>query len=1033
TVVFENLTLAQALRYLIWRPAQTGRLFWRVLTHDPDEETPPIPTAAPAPETEAPEPAGEVAEAEGSEFVPESAATQVETRIEALTEEAPETAARSITDWLILAAAVLLGVIVILAVRGGTVLRDAAFDPIKRFSRDIDGAEKWFLWAGALWIMLELVQSRRWWAGKLPRLNRWLWARFHRNDLSLIWVAALVPLTLILLLIATFVDLPLYAAALLGLLAGVIWLEMVIGMTEPDKNQGAASSAPTTALFPQTEELRGTAPSPTLLERGSRGEAVLSESQANKAGGSQSATITAPKSSGGWLDAYRYHLLLIPLALLLSAWTYRLNVARDSADHVVDVVITPSGAWAWLLSIGLWLLILGADVRRLPERLKVLAFTEVKWGWVRRVRLSWPVIALLGVTALGAYFRLHNLDASPPEMTSDHIEKLLDAIRVSEGYHAVFFANNGGREAFQMYLVAFIAEVFGVGFTFDALKLATALEGIVTLPVLWWMAQQVIGNETAERRRLGSWIGVALAGLVAINSWHVMLSRMGLRIVLTPLTTALVIGFLARAMRHNRMRDYLALGAVLGAGTYLYQANRMLPILVVFGVGLVIVGGIRKPRDLVTLLLDGLGFAALTVAPLLILWYVAQVLEQSRFQRPREWGDALNQILPLLAMAWFSVLALIVRARRSDRLLQHGGGLLAAVVITFALYIPMYHYSQIYSDEFWNRTRGRLFGEEAFWKTDPETGEVIAYEPTLKEQVDRFWDKRDVFVDNYKKALRMYHWEGDGAWISNPHSAPALDNVAGGLLILGGLVWIIWAARRRDPVWWLLPAGVIVMLLPSAMTIAYVIENPSFTRGSGTIPPIFMLAALPLGVLLWQLDRLRWQVWRVSLGGLAGVVILGSLLGYGIRPDWDIFFDDYPTVYIYSWKPYHQIAQPLEEFAQGEGSYGNAFVVAYPHWLDHRILGAMAGDVRWPNGLSNRNELVSAIERNQRTVHEYDPAKPLMVMYHSDDMETEAYLSTLFPGGELLLYRYQVRIPNGGYTEGTFYIYKVWAGNIPVG
>ncbi|MBI5040463.1 MAG: 30S ribosomal protein S5 [Gammaproteobacteria bacterium] len=39
----------------------------------------------------------------------------------------------------------------------------------------------------------------------------------------------------------------------------------------------------------------------------------------------------------------------------------------------------------------------------------------------------------------------------------------------------------------------------------------------------------------------------------------------------------------------------------------------MLPILVVFGVGLVIVGGIRKPRDLVTLLLDGLGFAALTV------------------------------------------------------------------------------------------------------------------------------------------------------------------------------------------------------------------------------------------------------------------------------------------------------------------------------------------------------------------------------------------------------------------------------------
>ena len=111
-----------------------------------------------------------------------------------------------------------------------------------------------------------------------------------------------------------------------------------------------------------------------------------------------------------------------------------------------------------------------------------------------------------------------------------------------------------------------------------------------------------------------------------------MLSRLGLRIVLTPLTTALVIGFLARAMRQNRMRDYMALGFVLGAGIYFYQANRMLPL----GrrdrdragaAGAACAGpaiSLRRAGDVI-------GFVALTVLPLLVYWYIGRVLEQSGY------------------------------------------------------------------------------------------------------------------------------------------------------------------------------------------------------------------------------------------------------------------------------------------------------------------------------------------------------------------------------------------------------------------
>ncbi|NLF76985.1 MAG: hypothetical protein GX573_14905, partial [Chloroflexi bacterium] len=37
-LVFEDLSLGQALAYLFWRPAETARLFWRVLTYEESGE-----------------------------------------------------------------------------------------------------------------------------------------------------------------------------------------------------------------------------------------------------------------------------------------------------------------------------------------------------------------------------------------------------------------------------------------------------------------------------------------------------------------------------------------------------------------------------------------------------------------------------------------------------------------------------------------------------------------------------------------------------------------------------------------------------------------------------------------------------------------------------------------------------------------------------------------------------------------------------------------------------------------------------------
>ncbi len=426
----------------------------------------------------------------------------------------------------------------------------------------------------------------------------------------------------------------------------------------------------------------------------------------------------------------------------------------------------------------------------------------------------------------------------------------------------------------------------------------------------------------------GTGRGIALAGLAAIGMWHVMLSRLGLRIVLTPLTTALALGFLARAMRHNRIGDYAALGLVLGAGVYFYQANRMLPLVALAGIGLALFSRVRTLRGGASMLGNVIGFAAAVLTPIAAVALLARVFEEHEGGW-QDIGAALSAFLPLIMMTWFSLVSLAARTRHNDPLLQYGGGLLAAAVIALALYIPMGHYAEINPDQFWNRTRGRLFGEQAFVRADPDSGQLVAYEPTLREQAERFWDQRDVLLDNYWDALRMFHWRGDGAWISNPHNAPALDGAAGGLLFLGLVAWGVLVIRRRDPALGLLPVVVLIMLLPSAMTVAYTIENPSFTRASGTLPGVLMLAALPVGMLCGQVTRLDGRAARVPVGRIGALAIVGGLLWYGIGWNWDTFFTDYPLNYTYSWKPYHAIAQPLREFVEGDGSFGNAFVVAY--------------------------------------------------------------------------------------------------------
>jgi len=623
-------------------------------------------------------------------------------------------------------------------------------------------------------------------------------------------------------------------------------------------------------------------------------------------------------SLAAWADACAGRLALAAIGLLLSLAAYLLNGGNT---------FTLAGVIAWIASVAVWLATLAPDgfsARRwLAEQGKRLRGL-LRWEW--RIRLSWTALALLGILAVGAYFRLAALDSVPPEMTSDHVEKLLDAQRVLDGTHQVFFPNNGGREPLQMYIVAVFSVISGLGMQFLTLKWVSALEGLITLPILWWMGREIIGE---EQPRLGNIVGLLLAALVAVSYWHVALSRLALRIVLTPLVMALVLIFLARAMRHNRRADFLKAGVALGVGVYCYQAVRIVPVVVVLGVAL----AMFFPR-------------------------------RGRVER--------------------------------RRMLRN---LAALAIISMAIFVPLGRFMIEYPNLFWMRTAGRLFGDDVIMETNPETGVITERTATLEDRLNAFSANLPVLGQNIRNVLLMFNWKGDVAWINGAPNKPAMDVVTGTLLILGLAAWIVRLIRRRDVVDWLIVPGLFIMLLPSALSIAFPVENPSATRTSGALPFAYLLAAYGLAMLLTLLTRtLRQGRGRVLSAGLAIV-----LLAAAFSANSGLYFGEYRERYDVAAQPYKLTGRILRGFAESSGSYGNAFMVAYPYWFDHRAMGIEAGRIDWPNGLLAVGDLAQKIRDNSGGPYAFNPERFVLVFYNAADEETLATLQEWFPAGISIL------------------------------
>ncbi len=646
-------------------------------------------------------------------------------------------------------------------------------------------------------------------------------------------------------------------------------------------------------------------------------------------------------------DSMQLRLLLIALAVMASIVTFVYSAGNT---------FRPVGVVAWVLSILFWLQALAPSgwsplypLRRWRARLlgtqvysgrtadamngvptpdesvgtPFMASGSANSASSRFYSPLWVSGALITILLLGAVFRLTDIAGTPPEMTSDHVEKLLDSQRVFDGGTQIYFQNNGGREPLQMYVMAAFVGLTGQPMDHDTLKLVTALEGILTIPIFFWLGRELVGRYNP---RLGILVGLLLAGLIAASYWHVSLSRLALRIIYTPGIVALIFIYLARALRDNRRIDFLNAGLALGAGLYMYQVIRIMPVVVLVGVGTAV------------------------------------------FLIARSWEERRRYLFNLAML----------------------------VIISFVVFMPLFRFSVDYPDDFWRRTSGRLFGDD-LTQVVADDGTITERVPTFDERIAAFGENIPLLANNLRNALLMYNWKGDVAWISAAPNRPALDPLSGALLVVGIGAWIGWTIRKRDAALWLVLPAWFILIFPSALSIAYPIENPSATRMSGTLPFAYLIAAFGLATLLMAFMKIAPR--RVGITGTVLAVIAALGISYGAN--WQTYFGDFRDTYLISSKPYSSAGALLRQFSTNEGSYGNAFMVGYPYWWDHRAIGIAGGRINWPNGIVTRDDIPRFLRdaRARQDAYTLDADRPLLFMISPDDVDTELRLELWFPDG----------------------------------
>ena len=269
-------------------------------------------------------------------------------------------------------------------------------------------------------------------------------------------------------------------------------------------------------------------------------------------------------------------------------------------------------------------------------------------------------VLLVAILAVAALIRLIHLDEIPSCLEYDEAANVILAGEIATGAsRPVFIRPYTGKEVLYFYLAAATMRLAGV--TPFALRLTSAALGVLTVALTYWLARELLA---AARSGPASarWVPLYSAALVAVSYWQVNLGRLGYRAIALPPLLALTFGSLFRALRMERRmerRAWLALsGACAGLSAYTYSSVRVLPFLLLFAWGWILVARRSQLRAWIGhFLLFGLA-AALIFAPLGIFFlrnpeaFSVRLAQVSVLSPAVNEGDPWGTLWRTARMAW---------------------------------------------------------------------------------------------------------------------------------------------------------------------------------------------------------------------------------------------------------------------------------------------------------------------------------------------------------------------------------------------
>jgi hypothetical protein len=244
-----------------------------------------------------------------------------------------------------------------------------------------------------------------------------------------------------------------------------------------------------------------------------------------------------------------------------------------------------------------------------------------------------------------------------------------------------------------------------------------------------------------------------------------------------------------------------------------------------------------------------------------------------------------------------------------------------------------------------------------------------------------------LLIGNLWRGLRMFGWDDGEIWVVSIPYRPILDWVTGALFHLGVVIVFVRFLKRRRWEDLFLLLLILVLILPSILSLSFPDENPAPNRASGAIIPVFTIAAIPLVLLPnWakEVFKRKASYWMAIVMSIQ-LFVIAAVLNYGL------VFDEFVEQHRKSTWNTSEIGKVIKGFAETIGSYQTAHVIPYPHWVDTRLVGINAGDPYkdygvWPQDLENIPP---------------EDDRPQLFIFKPEDSDGLERLRQLYPNGIL--------------------------------